>query len=124
MGPHTIYCHVAESDWAVHFMDTDEKTRIGPWLLCENHAEVVKILRWGHMTDDELDQHHINMRRWGVGGGKLHLSSRERHQLIDRGRGWTWTGYELLKMKKAGTYPPQRLTDAQSEAFARSRKRA
>ena len=109
-----------ERDWSVTFTDTDHKTRIGPWLLCDSHDEVLRILTWGHISGRELDEHHRNIRRWGVGGGTLHLSSRERFQLIAKGQGWPWNGYELGKMKAAGKYPPQRLTLAQVEAYQRN----
>jgi hypothetical protein len=108
------------SDWAVHFIDTDYRTRIGPWLLCDSAEKVMKILEWGQITPEDLAEHHRNIARWGVGGGTLHLSSRERHQLIVRGHGWPWTGYELRRMKDVGKYPPQRLTLAQMEAYERT----
>jgi len=37
------------------------------------------------------------------------LTDRQLAQLIERGEGWPWTGYELRKMKQAGKYPPRRL---------------
>jgi hypothetical protein len=74
----------------------------------------------GHITPEDLAEHHRNMARWGVGGEWLHLSSREGYQLIARGQGWPWTGYELRKMKEAGRYPPQPLTMAQEAAYIRS----
>jgi hypothetical protein len=106
--PHAITCNVMASDWAVHFIDTDYRTRIGPWLLCDSADEVVRVLEGAQMSADQLAAHHRNVARWGVGGGTLHLSSRERDQLIARGQGWPWTGYELRKMKEAGRYPPNR----------------
>jgi hypothetical protein len=83
--PHRISCHVMSSDWAVHFIDTDYRTRIGPWLLCDSAEDVEKSLVWGHATLDDLEEHRLNIHRWGVGGAPLHLTSRERHQLIVRG---------------------------------------
>jgi len=109
-----------QSNWAVHFIDTDGRTRIGPWLLCDAAEEVEKVLLWGHATLEDLAEHRRNITRWGVGGATLHLTSRERHQLIVRGQGWPWNGYELRKMKDAGRYPPQRLTMAQDAAYRRS----
>ena len=109
-----------QRDWAVHFIDSDYRTRIGPWLLCDSHEDVLKILHWGHIAPEDLAEHYRNIARWGVGGGWLHLSSRERHQLIARGHGWPWTGYELLKMKERGCCPPQRLTMAQEAAYVHS----
>jgi hypothetical protein len=38
--PHAVECHLMESNWAVHFIDTDGQTRIGPWLLCDSHDDV------------------------------------------------------------------------------------
>jgi hypothetical protein len=120
-GPHVISCHVMRVGWSVTFIDVDYKTRIGPWLLCDTHEEVLKILAWGHVTAEDLAKHHCNIARWGVGGGNLHLSGRERHQLIARGHGCPWTGYDLRKMKEAGRYPPQRLTLAEEASYLRRR---
>ena len=115
-----IGCHVMSSEWSVTFTDTD-KRRIGPWLLCNSQDEVVKILTWGNITAPELDEHYRNIARWGVGGGTLHLTSRQRFQLIARGPGWPWNGYELRKMKIAGSYPPQPLTPLQEAAYLRNK---
>jgi hypothetical protein len=109
-----------QSEWAVHFMESDGQTRIGPWLLCDSHDEVLRILRWGHITPEDLAEHHRSITQWGVGGGSLHLSSRERHQLIARGQGWPWNAYELRRMKEAGRYPPQPLSLAEEAAYVRS----
>jgi len=38
------------------------------------------------------------------------LSDRKLAELIKRGEGWPWNGYELRQMKEAGKYPPKRLT--------------
>jgi hypothetical protein len=32
-------------------------------------------------------------------------------ELVERGKGWPWNGYELRLRKKTGKYPPQRLPD-------------
>lgn len=118
-GTHGIICHVMQSDWSVTSFDVGTHAHIGPWLLCDSPEEVVKILTWGHISGLDLDEHYRNIKRWGVGGGNLHLSSRERHQLVARGHGWPWNGYELRKMKEAGCYPPQRLTLVQEIAYQR-----
>ncbi|MDW5266928.1 MULTISPECIES: hypothetical protein [Acidobacteriaceae] len=36
------------------------------------------------------------------------------HALLKRGVGWPWNGYELIQMKRAGCYPPTRLTGTPS----------
>jgi hypothetical protein len=120
--PHKIRCHVLHrDDWSVTFTEADCCTSIGPWLLCDSAEDVEKILNWGRATLDDLTEHRRNIRRWGVGGAMLHLTSRERHQLIVRGQGWPWNGDELRQMKAAGKYPPQRLTLEQETAYFRSR---
>lgn len=121
-GLHIVSCHVMEREWSVTFYDLASKMHIGPWLLCDSAEEVMKILTWGHIYGSDLDEHHRNIARWGVGGGTLRLTSRERHQLIARGHGWPWNGYELRKMKEAGRYPPRRLTFAQEAAYRRNRE--
>ena len=39
-----VLCNVMESDWAVHFIAPNGKSRIGPWLLLDSHDEVRAIL--------------------------------------------------------------------------------
>jgi hypothetical protein len=68
------------------------------------------MLRWGNITEEELAEHESSIRRWGVSSAVLHLTDRQLAELIERGRGWPWNGYELGLIKKAGKYPPQRLT--------------
>jgi hypothetical protein len=97
------------SDWAVHFIGPDGKTRIGPWLLLEGPEEVRAILRRGNVSAEELAEHDSSIRRWGVSTVPLELTVRQVTALIERGRGWPWTGYELMQMKAAGKYPPKPL---------------
>jgi hypothetical protein len=118
-GTHIISCHVMQRDWSVTFSESADPTAKFPWLLCDSHDDVLKILQWGHTSGPDLDEHHRNMKRWGVGGGRLQLSTIERLQLIARGRGWPWNGYELKRMKEAGMYPPQRLTPALEAEYHR-----
>ena len=106
---HRVLVNVASSDWAVHFIAPDGKTRIGPWLLHDSHDEVIKILRWCGITDEELAEHHSSIRRWGCSSTVVMLTDAKLAALIERGRGWQWTGYELKKMKEAGKHPPPRL---------------
>jgi hypothetical protein len=42
------------SDWSVHFIGPDGKTRVGPWLLLDSHEEERAILCWGNITDEGL----------------------------------------------------------------------
>jgi hypothetical protein len=104
-----VLCNVMTGDWSVNFVGPDGKTRIGPWLLLNNHDEVRAILRWGNITAEELAEHENSIRRWGVSSAVLNLTDRQLAALIERGRGWPWNGYELRLMKEAGKYPPQRL---------------
>jgi len=41
---HRVLLNVASSDWSVHFIAPDGRTRIGPWLLLDSHDEVLEIL--------------------------------------------------------------------------------
>ena len=104
-----VLVNIASSDWAVHFIAPDGKTRIGPWLLHEGNDDVVKLLRWGNVSEEELEQHHVNIRRWGASSVVWQLTDRQLAQLVERGQGWPWNGYELRQMKQAGRYPPKRL---------------
>jgi hypothetical protein len=102
-----VLCNVMESDWAVHFIAPNGKTRIGPWLLLDSHNEVRAILRWGTSRPKRWS----NTRRiFAVGApAVLELSDAQLAGLIERGRGWPWNGYELRLMKQAGRYPPKPL---------------
>src|ERR1700739_1758878 len=105
---HRVLINVMQSDWSVHFIGPDGKTRIGPWLLLDNEDEVTAILRWGNITDEELEEHKSSIRRWGTSSVALYLSDSQLKSLIERGKGWPWTGYELKQMKDAGKSPPTR----------------
>jgi hypothetical protein len=104
---HRVLVNVAERDWAVHFIGPDGRTRIGPWLLLENDAAVVKILRWCGASDEDVEDYHCDMHRWGHSSVDINLSDSKLAALVARGRGWPWNGYELLQMKEAGRYPPK-----------------
>jgi len=76
----------------VHFIGPDGQTRIGPWLLLDNHYEVRAILRWGNVTVDDLTEHESSIRRWGVSSAVLNLTDQQLAALIERGRGLPWNG--------------------------------
>ncbi len=107
---HRVLADVASSEWSVHFIAPDGKMRIGPWLLHDSHEEVLKILAWCEISDEELAEHHSSIRRWGCNSAVVWLTDAKLSVLIERGRGWPWNGYELRLMKEAGKYPPTRLT--------------
>ncbi len=98
-----------QSDWAVHFIAPDGRTRIGPWLLHDTHEEVRRLLSWGNLSAEEMEKHETNMRRWGFSSVVWQLSDRQFRQLIKRGKGWPWNGCELRKMKEAEKYSPDHL---------------
>jgi hypothetical protein len=104
-----VLVNVANGDWAVHFIGPDGSTRIGPWLLHDSHEEVLKLLEWGGVSAEEMEQHKTDIRRWGFSSVVWQLTDRQLAQLIERGAGWPWNGYELRTMKEAGLYPPKRL---------------
>lgn len=106
---HRVLVNVANSDWAVHFIAPDGQTRIGPWLLHDSHEEVLKILAWCGIMDEELAEHHSSIRRWSCSSAVVMLDDAKLAALIERGRSWPWNGYELRLMKEAGKYPPQRM---------------
>jgi hypothetical protein len=72
-----------------------------------NHDEVRAVLRWGNVSAEELEEHESSIRRWGVSSVGLELTEKQIADLIERGRGWPWNGYELRLMKEAGKYPPK-----------------
>jgi hypothetical protein len=108
-GTNRVLANVMESDWSLHFIGPDGQTRVGPWLLLDSHDEVREILRWGNASEAELADHETNIRRWGSSTVVLQLTDRQLKQLIERGKGWPWNGYELRQMKLAGKYPPKRM---------------
>jgi hypothetical protein len=108
-GKFRVLANVMESEWSIHFIGPDGQTRLGPWLLLDSHDEVRQILRWGDVTDTDLAEHETNIGRWGTSTVVLMLSDRQLNQLMERGQGWPWNGYELRQMKLAGKYPPKRL---------------
>jgi hypothetical protein len=110
------------SDWAVHFIAPDGRTRIAPWLLLDSAEEVRAILRWGNTTTDDMEGHEKDIRRWSCSSVGVEITERQLATLIERGRRWPWTGYELLQMKRAGKYPPARL-GTQKDGPIRGRKR-
>ncbi len=77
--------------------------------LHDSSAEVDALLAWGNISPDEMDEHTVNIRRWGASSVVWQLTDRQLAQLIERAEGWPWNGYELRKMKEAGKYPPRRL---------------
>jgi hypothetical protein len=105
-----VTVNVASSEWCVHFVVTSTQTPIGPWLLFESSEEIkTKVFRWSGVADDEMEQYEIDLRRWGHAGIHMLLSDRQLRTLAERARGWLWNGDELIQMRKAGKYPPQRL---------------
>ena len=108
--PNLVLCNVLSRDWCVHFMDSDYQTRIGPWLLFDSQEDFeAKVLTWGHPSKRDLEQYQQDLGRTGFCTVHLHLADAERAGLIERGRGWPWTGYDLPQMRAAGKYPPERL---------------
>jgi hypothetical protein len=112
-----VLVNVMAGDWSVHFIAPDGRTRLGPWLLLDSHDEVRAILRWGNVSADELAEHESSMRRWNVSSVGLDLTELQIAALIERGRGWPWSGYELRLMKEAGKYPPTRLGRKQARSL-------
>jgi hypothetical protein len=106
-----VTVHVASSSWCVHFVITTTQTPIGPWLLFDSSDEIrAKVFAWGNVTTGQLAQYEIDLRRWGIGNVHMNLTDQQLHTLVERKRGWPWNGYELIKMKDAGKYPPARFT--------------
>jgi hypothetical protein len=91
---------------------TSDQIPIGPWLLFESSEEIkTKVFRWGSVTDEEMKQYEIDLRRWGNEGVHMLLSN-QHYGSWPSARGWPWNGYELIRLRKAGKYPPQRSAPA------------
>src|SRR5882757_7483512 len=106
---HRILINFQSQDWSVHFMDSDGKTRIGPWLLFDSADDIRRIFKWARATPEQLEDFESCIRRWGQGSVSVTLTDKQRAHLIERGKGWPWNGYELSLMKKVGMYPPKQL---------------
>ena len=103
-----VLVNVMSSEWSVHFIGPDGQTRIGPWLLFDSHDEVRSLLRWGNPSDADMEEHESSIRRWGCSSVAWNITDKQLAQLIERGKGWPWNGYQLIQMKRAGKYPPSR----------------
>jgi len=66
--------NIASADWAFHFIAPDGKTRVGPWLLMDSHASVLNTLRWGKLSEEELEQHVFAVTFWGCSSVHLELT--------------------------------------------------
>jgi hypothetical protein len=110
-----VTIHVSTGDWCVHFVITATQIPIGPWLLFESSDEIkAKVFTWGSVSDQEMQEYENNLRRWSHGSAHMLLDDRQLRALAARARGWPWTGYELIQMRNAGKYPPQRLLSRNS----------
>lgn len=83
---HRVLVNVASSDWSVHFIGPDGKMCIGPWLLLDSQEDVLRILRWCELTEEELAEHESSQRRWGVSSVAVFLTDRKLAALIEKGR--------------------------------------
>lgn len=107
---HRVLVNVAEGESGLPAsLHQTERRELAPWLLHGNHDEVRTLLNWGNVSAQEMDEHELNIRRWGT-STVVWLTHRKLAQLIDRGKRWPWNGYELRTMKQAGKYPPKRLS--------------
>jgi hypothetical protein len=122
---HKVHCHVMRAkSWSVTFADRlDQPAETYPWLLFDTADEVLNLLKWGHISETELEGHNRDIKRWRVGGGVLHLTTKQWHQLKTRRVGWPWNGYELQQLKEAENYPPRPLSQAQEEQFLQRRRK-
>ncbi|HTF65101.1 MAG TPA: hypothetical protein VK638_20690 [Edaphobacter sp.] len=98
-----VTVHVLQGEWCVHFVITATQVPIGPWLLFESSEEIkAKVFSWGAVSDQEIQQYENDLRRWSHGSAHMLLDDRQLKTLAERARGWPWTGYELIQMRKAG----------------------
>jgi hypothetical protein len=72
--------------WSVHFIGPDNKTRIGPWLLFDNHEQARAILHWGRISANDMAEHDSSIRRWSTSSVGLEITERQLAQLIERGK--------------------------------------
>jgi hypothetical protein len=104
-----VLVNIQSGEWSMHFIGPDNRTRFGPWLLLDTHEDARAILRWGNVSAEKLAEHESHIECWGTSSVALELTDRQLAQLVERGKGWPWSGYELLQMKKAGKYPPEQI---------------
>lgn len=82
-----VLVNVTRSDWAIHFIGPDGRTRVGPWLLLESADQVRTILKWGGASAADLEEHATNMRRWGASSVALEMTDGKLEALIARAAG-------------------------------------
>ncbi len=90
---------VGVTDSAVHFMDEDGCTRIGPWLILDTLQDVETLLRKGNITDDDLAEFQRDMRAWGQTSTHIHLDADAYAKLVAEGIKRPWNGYEERKRR-------------------------
>jgi hypothetical protein len=89
----------------------------------EQLAVAMEVYARNELTEAEASRCDLSTHHNACQGEGFKLTTKQRHQLRARGIGWPWNGYELRKMKEAGTYPPRPLTQTQEEAFLRRRRK-
>jgi hypothetical protein len=63
---------VMGSDWSVHFIAPERRTRIGRWLLLDGHDEVHAILPGVTSRSDALEEHENHLQCRSAFGGSVH----------------------------------------------------
>ncbi len=70
-----ITVHIASNDWCVHFVVTATQIPVGPWLLFDSNDEIkAKVFTWGHVTEEDMTQYEIDLRRWGTDSVPMQLT--------------------------------------------------
>jgi hypothetical protein len=96
-----VTVNVLKGEWCVHFVITATQVPVGPWLLFESNDEIkAKVFSWGRVTDQAMEEYESDLRRWSHGSANMLLTDEQLKALSERKRGWPWTGYELIQMRR------------------------
>ena len=82
---HELIANIQGNGWAVHFLETGCRTRVGPWLLLKTHERVLAMLERVEVTPENMEAHHEHMRAWGVDSLHLHMTDQQYAELVAAG---------------------------------------
>ena len=91
---HELIANIQGNGWAVHFLETDCRTRVGPWLLLDTHERVLMMLSRVHVRPENMVAHHEHIRAWGVDSLHFHMTDQQYADLVAAGMRDQRTAYD------------------------------
>jgi hypothetical protein len=85
--PSEIIVCFTRSGKAAQALHVDCKTNLGPWITFASAETLEKAMRYLGATDAQIEDHRIDMRRWGQGSSHIRLVPNRKNLLrIDWGK--------------------------------------